>query len=264
MANNTPAFQYYPADLISDPDVMFWDMETVGCYWQMITFLWLNGGEFEFNLENLRKLFRVKRRKKAQLLWEKIKIKFVLENNIVIHKRVVKEMQKQEKSRLKRSNAGRKGMDSRWKKDNNVIGSLITKNNSSTSTSTSSSTSVNKTPKPPKGADDVVKESFERFWAIWPKHFRKVDKSNCLKKWQAKKLHLDKRIIPALEKFKISEQWIKDDGQFIPGPHKWLHREFYIVDLESIKLPSPPEQMKTGVDRVLEEMAQKRKMEEKI
>ena len=61
--SNTPAFQYYPADLISDPEVMFWDMEHLGAYWQMVTFLWLNEGIFEFTLENLRKIFRKKQKR---------------------------------------------------------------------------------------------------------------------------------------------------------------------------------------------------------
>lgn len=62
---------------------MFWDMEAVGCYWQLITFLWLNGGKFEFNLENLCKLFRVNRKKTAEKLWKKIEKKFVFQNGIV-------------------------------------------------------------------------------------------------------------------------------------------------------------------------------------
>jgi uncharacterized protein YdaU (DUF1376 family) len=143
MAKNAPAFQYYPSDLLSDPEVMFWDMEQIGCYWQMITFLWLNGGKFVFNEENMRRLFRVNKKITAVKLWNKIKNKFVLKDGIVTHKRVLKEMQKQEAARVKRSNAGKKGMESRWGKDNkvnnNVNGLLITKNNSSTSTSTSSS-----------------------------------------------------------------------------------------------------------------------------
>jgi len=105
---NTPAYQFYPADLISDPEVMFWDMEMLGAYWQMINYLWLNGGSFDSTscdfFENLRKLFRKKTKKSAQSLWKKIEKKFVVKNGIITHKRISKEMEKQrnwsEKSRL--------------------------------------------------------------------------------------------------------------------------------------------------------------------
>ena len=146
MAKNSPAFQYYPADLLSDPEVMFWEMEAIGCYWQLITFLWLNGGKFEFKLEDLCKLFRVNRKKTAEKLWLKISKKFVLKDGIVTHKRILKEMQKQEASRLKRSKAGKKGMKSRWGNDNNVNNNDteedITENNPSSPVSSSTSPSI--------------------------------------------------------------------------------------------------------------------------
>ncbi len=143
MADNSPAFQYYPADLLSDPEVMFWDMEAIGCYWQLITFLWLNGGKFEFNLENLCKLFRVNRQKTAEKLWKKIEKKFVFQNGIVTHKRVIKEMQKQKESRLKRQEAGKKGAESRWGNDSNANSNAIEKDMAKNGSSSSTSTSVN-------------------------------------------------------------------------------------------------------------------------
>lgn len=148
MSKNTPAFQYYPADLISDPEVMFWDMEAVGAYWQMITYLWLNGGEFEFKPDNLKVLFRVNRKLSASKLWEKIKNKFVLSDGIVTHKRVSAEINKQRSSRLKRSAAGQKGAETRWNTDGNANGNAIkktmAKNSSSSSTSSSSLTTKEK------------------------------------------------------------------------------------------------------------------------
>ena len=146
---NSPAFQYYPADLISDPEVMFWDMEMLGAYWQMITFLWLNDGKFEFTLEKIRKIFRKKTEKTAKRLWKKIEKKFLVEDGIVTHRRVTKEMQRQAEYKLKRSKAGKKGMESRWHDDNKcydfVITNGITKNNSSSSSSSSSSSINNNT-----------------------------------------------------------------------------------------------------------------------
>lgn len=134
--SNPPAFQYYPADLLSDPEVMFWDMLAIGCYWQMITFLWLNDGQFEYNIDNLRKLFRVNQRKIAKKYWKTIESKFILENGIVTHKRILKEMQKQAESRLKRQEAGRIGAEKRWNPDSNATADAISKPMAKNSSST--------------------------------------------------------------------------------------------------------------------------------
>ena len=172
MANNTPAFQYYPADLISDPEVMFWDMEALGCYWQMITYLWLNGGKFEYNIENLCKLFRKNHKKTSIKLWKKIEKKFIIEDGIVTHKRINSEIQRQAESRLRRQEAGKKGADKRWADDSNAISKSMAKNSSSTSTSTS--TSVNKrgaTKFCPPSVTDVLAYVQENNYKINPQAF---------------------------------------------------------------------------------------------
>lgn len=152
MSDNSPAFQYYPADLISDPKVMFWDMERVGCYWQMVTYLWLNGGKAELNSVDFCILFRVKRKLRAQKLWDNIKHKFDIQDGIITHKRVAKEMQKQQESRVRRQKAGRKGAEKRWQSQENANGKAIKKDmaKNGPSSSTSTSTSVNPY-SPPKG-----------------------------------------------------------------------------------------------------------------
>ena len=137
--SNSPAFQFYPADLISDPEVMFWDMESVGCYWQMITYLWLNSGKAEIKPEFFRKLFRVKRAKKAELMWIKISKKFDCIDGVVTHKRVLEEMEKQAATRLARQCAGKKGGEQKQKNLANAKNLPLAKSTSSSSSSTSSS-----------------------------------------------------------------------------------------------------------------------------
>ena len=141
---NSPAFQYYPADLLTDTEVMFWGMEQLGCYWQMITFLWLNDGKFEYNLEKLCKLFRVNHKKTGEKLWQNIEKKFHIKDGIVTHKRVLEEMQKQADTRLRRQEAGRKGAESRWADDSNATDLPMANDSSSTPTpiTTPTSTSV--------------------------------------------------------------------------------------------------------------------------
>lgn len=139
---NSPSFQYYPADLISDPEVMFWDAESVGAYWLLINYLWLNGGKFELNFNQLRQIFRKKTEKSAQTLWRKIQKKFQLYDNIVTHKRVTEEMQKQSKYRLMKQNAGSKGGKKRKQNYNSATKKTVAKSSSSSSSSSSDIDSV--------------------------------------------------------------------------------------------------------------------------
>lgn len=143
--SNSPAFQYYPADLISDPEVMLWDMEQIGAYWQMITYLWLNEGKMDATLpnfyESLRKLFRKKTEKTAKSLWKKIEKKFVRNDGFITHKRIQKEIQRQAEWRLKSSEGGKKSAEKR-KKDSKG-GSIMVENNTQPKGNTLNLSSLN-------------------------------------------------------------------------------------------------------------------------
>lgn len=62
-------------------------------------------------------------------------------------------------------------------------------------------------------------EDFESFWKAYPK---KVGKGAAEKAWQKHKPPLDV-VLEAIEKQKDSDQWSKDNGQFIPHPTTWLN-----------------------------------------
>ena len=77
----------------------------------------------------------------------------------------------------------------------------------------------------------------DAFWEIWPKHFRKTDKAGTLKALdkafrENKDLSMDK-ILKAVEWWKNSDQWKKDNGQYIPEPKVWLNKRKWEV-LENI------------------------------
>ena len=71
------------------------------------------------------------------------------------------------------------------------------------------------TPLPPKGA-----EKFDRFWNAYPK---KVGKEAARKAMAKVKAPIE-TILTAIEQQKRSEQWTKDNGQFIPNPATWLNQ----------------------------------------
>lgn len=71
------------------------------------------------------------------------------------------------------------------------------------------------TPKPPKGD-----KRFDRFWTAYPK---KVGKGAAQKAFAKVKTPVD-ILIAAIETQKLSEQWQKSNGQFIPNPATWLNQ----------------------------------------
>jgi len=223
---NTPAFQYYPADLFSDPDVMFWDMEMLGCYWQMITYLWLNGGLMESKPELIRDLFRTKRRDKAEKMWSKIKVKFQINDGIITHKRVLEEMQKQTEWRLKSSLGGKKSAKIRAEKSKGgcEVVENITQPKGNSSSSSSSSSPINKKP---------IILFFEKFWEAWPSG-HKVGRGKAEESFA--KINPDdellSKMILAVGAAKKSKQWKKDGGDFIPMPVTWLNQKRWLDELK--------------------------------
>ena len=80
----------------------------------------------------------------------------------------------------------------------------------------------------PKG--DEASVLFESFWAVYPK---RVSRSSAVKAFN--KIKPDEELlavmISAVEKQKQSEQWRKDNGQFIPHPATWLNQRRWEDDI---------------------------------
>ena len=62
-------------------------------------------------------------------------------------------------------------------------------------------------------------DGFDEFWRAYP---NKKDKQKAMKAWSKHKPDL-KKVLSALKSQKNSEQWKKDNGQFIPLPTTWLN-----------------------------------------
>jgi len=101
---------------------------------------------------------------------------------------------------------------------------------------------------------EKFENEFETFWTAWPRHFRKTDKSAANKAFcKAFKDNNDltiETLLKALEWWKNSQQWQKDDGSYIPEPKAWLNQGKWRV-LETLQpvqkqpvytpMPKPPE-----------------------
>ena len=69
-------------------------------------------------------------------------------------------------------------------------------------------------------ASGVVDDSFASFWSAYP---RKVGKGAAEKAWKRLKPDLP-TVLQAIDRARTTEQWRKDDGQFIPHPATWLNQ----------------------------------------
>ena len=222
--DKAPAFQFYPKDWLTDPDVVCMSMAQKGAYITLICYCWRED-QLPNNPDYIRKLLG--NVPKWKTLWNGIKHKFEIRGNYLVHPRLEKERIKQEEYRKKKSNAGKKGMKKRWGKlhnnDNTVKEVLITKNNSSSSTSSSIAHS-----------SDIYTSSFNEFWEIYP---HKVGKKKAMEVWN--KLKPDdesiERIIDALKKQKETRQW--QDKLYVPHPATWLNQERWndIIETESYR-----------------------------
>ena len=74
-------------------------------------------------------------------------------------------------------------------------------------------------PKPPRTS--ALDDGFLEFWNIYPKKTGKVDAQ---KKWISKKPNID-GVLQALQWQIASEQWNKNNGEFIPNPSTYINQE---------------------------------------
>lgn len=66
---------------------------------------------------------------------------------------------------------------------------------------------------------NALDDGFLEFWNIYPK---KVGKDKALIAWKKKKPNVDE-VLKALQWQKESDQWTKQDGQFIPNPATYIN-----------------------------------------
>lgn len=65
-------------------------------------------------------------------------------------------------------------------------------------------------------------EAFEKFWAMYPK---KMGRKPAEASWRKVKPEDYDKVMRALTRHRKSEQWTKNNGQFIPNATTWLNQE---------------------------------------
>lgn len=149
MKNRSPAFQFYPDDWNNDMNVIVMSPEEEGHYIRLLGICWKEGS-LPSNPEDIQLLLKKPCENLDKIL--KCFLKNPKNNSQLYHKRLEKERKKQREFRRKKSSAGKKGADSRWKnkglkgnKDNGTAMVLPLANDSSISlVSDSDSVSISK------------------------------------------------------------------------------------------------------------------------
>lgn len=78
-------------------------------------------------------------------------------------------------------------------------------------------------------------KDFERFWSEYPKKKAKAAAEKAFKNIDIKN-GLFEKILKAIEKQKHSDQWKKENGQFIPFPATWLNQKRWEDDTGQVTL----------------------------
>tara|TARA_R110002051_G_scaffold323216_1_gene416084 strand:- start:1009 stop:1881 length:873 start_codon:yes stop_codon:yes gene_type:complete len=136
-----PAFQFYAGDFLSDLKVASMNMEERGVYITLLAYSWLEDGL----PDNPEKLARLCGNPESwESSWLTVGECFFLADDGKLYNSKMEEIREELISyKNKMSNAGKKGMESRWK--NNLVKAKLKQSyNTSPSTSTSTSTSTKK------------------------------------------------------------------------------------------------------------------------
>lgn len=203
-------------------------LEAEGAYIRLLAYSWQDGS-IPADVEQLGRMCKCSPKKMA-VLWDSyIRDCFrPLETNPdrLVNERLEEVRQKLLAFKTGRSEAGKKGAAQTWKDHGSANGkpngSAIVEPIANDGSPFSSLQSPKK----------EYPEDFEVFWDMYP---RKVGKGKALKSWKKVKPSrvLVQIIFEAIEKQKLSRDWMKENGQFIPYPATWLNEKRWDDEVQS-------------------------------
>lgn len=93
----------------------------------------------------------------------------------------------------------------------------------------------------PSGNQQRAPNGFDEFWQAYP---RKKARQDALKAWGALRPDVDLQgtMLGALERQKLTPDWRKNEGQYIPHPAKWLRQRLWEDHLD-VTLPDEPKRV---------------------
>jgi len=216
-----------PSAFLTDIDFLMMNAEQRGVYCSIIFYLYCNDGKLLLGNNGDITLLHNQTSQLATIsgcyklgaawdaVWSKIAPKFEINGNLITHKRVTEELKKAKDFIEQKSEAGKKGMASRYGRN-----TVITKEKKRKEKKSKVSNNT-----------DGYGVDFEKFWSIYPK---KVGKGDACRFWDRinPSAKLLEKILVAVEQQKKSRQWKKDKGQYIPNPATWLNQKRWDDKLE--------------------------------
>src|SRR5574343_1286001 len=180
-----PAFQYYPKDFLSDPNVVLMDAEAVGAYWLLCSYCWLEGS-LPMEAESLRVLARVKPAR-WEHVWRSGAPCFSVgeEDGRIYHGRLDRERRSQAERRQRRRNAAER----RWADRQLCHADAMHRHEPASDDALQCSSSPSPSPSPSSSPTPVrttaaAPPGFDDFWDSYP---RKIGKDAAKKAWAKKR-----------------------------------------------------------------------------
>jgi uncharacterized protein YdaU (DUF1376 family) len=204
----SPSFQFYPADFLSDENVVMMSNRELGCYMKLMCYCWREGS-IPADMNKIARLCGEDGSAMADL-WTAISGCFdTAENDAsrLVHFRLEKERNKQTEYKKERSDSGRKGAESRWGKASKANGSAIAQPlaepmaNDGLSSSSSSSTSENIDKPKPKKKTALIDDLITPDWLTKATDYGMTEKTAENEIGKFKNHHFEKKT--------VSENWIR-------------------------------------------------------
>jgi len=226
----------HPADFFSDPTVVVLTLYERRAYREALDLTWLSQtpGVGTENQWRCWMSYTVEE-------WEPIRLRFlplfVEEDGLWVQKRVVAEFEHATQKSRKSTDAilTRYGRSTDVPQSIEVRGKRLEEEETSQHLlSDATDLPARKAPKKERPVRDVEwEEAFEEhFWPAYPKKQKKPD---ALKAWMSCPLREQEglnQVFSGLEKWKVSSQWCRDNGDFIPLPATWLRAAQYDDEVE--------------------------------
>jgi uncharacterized protein YdaU (DUF1376 family) len=227
-----PAFQFYPNDWLSSAHITLMTPAEEGAYIRLLAYAWSTEDcGLPDDDEELSRLSRLGED------WFKggsttVRRCFFKNGDRLYNKRLLEEQKKQILWREKSKQGGIKSGKIRNIDKLIKEGSLNHPSSAPVEPLGNISSSSSSSIKPP-----IVPHDFDVFWKAYPK---KIGKGAALKSWKKNSHPSIEKILVALEIQKGSEQWKKENGQFIPNPATWLNQGRWEDEIISPKLTEDP------------------------
>jgi uncharacterized protein YdaU (DUF1376 family) len=204
-----PFMPLYVDDFIGG--TMSFASDELGAYLMLLIYQW-NNETIENDNEAIERISKTKMERLKRVLK-----KFELTDKGLINKRCAEIRLERERYIDGKSAAGRIGADRRWHSDSNAIAQPL-----GVPCNPSPSPSPLPLAHPKKQHSSSSDDGFDRWWIAYP---RKIGKAAAHRAWRkAKGKPPVDKIIESVNQQKKTEQWQKDNGQFIPHPATWLNQ----------------------------------------